>query len=137
MKPTYRIIDHTADTGVEATAPDLAGLIAVTAEAMFSLMYVCAGIDPVSTVTVTVEASSPEDLLVDVLSELLYRSEADHVALCSFTATAGETSATVETGAVPAADVELTGPPIKAVTYHELSVRDTGDHWEARVVFDV
>jgi SHS2 domain-containing protein len=38
---------------------------------------------------------------------------------------------------VPTKDVELTGPPIKAVTYHQLQVAETDEGWSATVYFDV
>ena len=56
---------------------------------------------------------------MDVLSELLYCSEVEDLFLCDFEVdVTAPTSVHVRTGGVDAASVELTGPPIKAVTHY-------------------
>jgi SHS2 domain-containing protein len=75
---------------------------------------------------------------VDVLSELLCRSEVEDLFLCVFEVEAtGPTSLRVGAGGVDTANVELTGPPIKAVTYHDITVTETDHGWFGRVYFDV
>lgn len=133
----YEILSHTADTGIEATNTTLPGLVADLATGMFALMA-----DPEMPaefeVEVVVSASDPEELVVDLLSELLYRSEVEDVHLVAFEVEQmGELEFKVRAQGVPLEDIELTGPPIKAVTYHEVSVEETLDGWRCRVYFDV
>lgn len=133
---SHRVLSHTADTGIEATAPSLAELIGELAKGMFSLIAV-----PERAAarwhTAGVEAATPEDLVVDLLSELLWLSEVEDVVFSDFRVEADHRAATVEAGGVPVADVAATGPPIKAVTYHQLVVEPRGDGWYGRVYFDV
>ena len=71
---TYRVLSHTADTGIEASAPTLSALISALATGMFRVM---AAVDPCSsdrTVSVKVQANTVEDLVVNVLAEWLYRA---------------------------------------------------------------
>jgi SHS2 domain-containing protein len=131
-------LPHTADTGLEATADTFPHLIAELALGMFELMADIRDCPDDRSVDTTVEASSPEDLVVDVLSELLYLSETEGLHLCEFEVTVtGETSVWIEAAGIPTEDVEMTGPPIKVVTYHQLAVSETTDGWTATVYFDV
>jgi SHS2 domain-containing protein len=134
---SHRVLSHTADTGIEATAPTLADLIRELAAGMFSLIADLPETAAERWHTARVEAETPEDLVVDLLSELLWLSEVEDVVFCGFRVEADQRSATVEAGGVPVADVDTTGPPIKAVTYHELAVEPRGDGWYGRVYFDV
>lgn len=129
---------HTADAGVEATAPTLTDLIGELAAGMFELM---ASVDPCPTeprFTITVEASTNEALVVDCLSELLYLSEVKDTHFCRFEVLeAGESSVHMRMAGVPTPKIELTGPSIKAVTYHQLEVSERDDGWYGRVYLDV
>ena len=134
----YRVLSHTADTGIEASAPTLSELVELLAFGMFDLMFDLESLDPVESFTVSVEASSIDDLVVDILSELLYRSEAEEVVPCAFAAAIRDmTSVSVRTEGVPLEHAELRGPPIKAVTYHQLAVTRSNGQWDGRVIFDV
>lgn len=138
MKAHYRVLSHTADTGIEADAPTLAELYAVCAYAMFDLMVDLGGLQPTHEMVVRAAAPDPADTLVDLLSELLARAEIDGVVFCTFdTRRATATEAELIAGAVPASTAELRGPPVKAVTYHDLEVAPTAEGWRARVLFDV
>ncbi len=76
--------------------------------------------------------------MVDLLAELLYLSEAEDVVACRFRATeASPTQVRLEVGLVALRPDMLQGPPIKAVTYHDLEVAPSADGWTARVLFDV
>jgi SHS2 domain-containing protein len=135
----YRVLSHTADTGIEATGHTPAGLIEVLALGMFELMARCEPSADRRTLTFRVDARSIEDLVVDILSELLFRSETEDLAFCEFRVTleAGMNAADVETVGIPVHEVEPTGPPIKAVTYHDLTVEQRDGLWYGRVYFDV
>ncbi|MBP1632769.1 MAG: Archease protein family, partial [Acidobacteria bacterium] len=37
----------------------------------------------------------------------------------------------------PSSGLELRGPPVKAVTYHDLAVEQESGGWRVRVIFDV
>jgi SHS2 domain-containing protein len=136
--PQYRVIPHTADTGIEAYGESREALIANAAAGMFGLMYgASAAPDPDRQVVFTIGSSTDEDLLVDVLAELLYLSEAEDVAFSRFDVARAEGRAVQVTArGHPSAGIDLSGPPVKAVTYHGLEV-EHGDGWRARIIFDV
>lgn len=133
----FRVLDHTADAAIEATAPTFPALVEALAEGMFALVAdigECVGPE----VHVTVSAVTVEDLVVDTLSALLWTAEVDGLVLCRFAVTASDATL-VEVAAigVPSQGVALSGAPVKAVTYHDLDVRRDADGWYARVTFDV
>jgi SHS2 domain-containing protein len=135
----HRVLSHTADTGVEATADSLAELIHELAEGMFESVARLDRTEAKQWVEVTVESPTVEDLVVDTLAELIYQSEAEDLLFCAFRVkTAPNASrASVEAGGVPMSRVEPSGPAIKAVTYHRLIVDETDGHWYGRVYLDV
>lgn len=134
----HSTLDHTADTGLEASADSLPQLIEELALGMFELMAAIEACPGEHTVEATVEATSAEDLVIDSLSELLYLSETEGAHLCRFeVALFGEFAVEIQATGVPGHEVELTGPPIKAVTYHQLQVSETEQGWSAIVYFDV
>lgn len=138
MTMPHASLPHTADTGIEASAPTFIALVEELATGMFELMATAECPATGTTVTADVEASTREDLVVDALSELLYISETEDLYLCRFEVTApGEGSLHVRAVGVPIKDAEPTGPPIKAVTYHQLEISGTPEGWAARVYFDV
>lgn len=134
----YKFLSHTADTGIEATAPSVAGLVDEVATAMFELIARVAPCPQAVSVEVEVSAPTLEDLVVEVLSELLYEAEAQDLILCGFETTMlSPTHARVTAGGVDVFAVEVVGPPIKAVTYHGLVVEERDGEWRARVYLDV
>ncbi|HEY4584735.1 MAG TPA: archease [Acidimicrobiia bacterium] len=135
----HRVLAHTADTGIEATADSLASLIRELLLGMFGLE---ATIEPSAAqrwITLRVEAPTPEDLVVDTLSELLFHSEIEDLVFCDFRVEMDrdELAVSVEAGGVPVGAVEPEGPPIKAVTFHDLVAEERDGGWYARVYFDV
>lgn len=134
----FEVLDHTADTGISATAKTLEELIEVMAGGMFSLMAVVSPCPADSTVEFEVSASVVEELLYECLSELLYLSEVEDLMFCDFRIRpAPDQSFSVWASGVPVDQIELTGPPIKAVTYHDIEVRQSGTEWVGKVYFDV
>lgn len=131
-------LSHTADTGIEATASSLTGLIRELALGMFELMGVIEPCQDEIALGTIVTADTNEDLVVDCLSELLFLSETEDVHFCRFEVEeSGESTVQIRMTGVPTAEVELTGPSVKAVTYHELEISERDDGWYGRVYFDV
>lgn len=113
-------------------------LFANAASALFELMFEMDSLQPGRRVRVEATGDGLEELLVAWLSELLAIAEVDGVALAGFQVTiTGDKKAAGSATANPVEDLVMTGTPIKAVTYHELAVRQTGGIWTATIVFDV
>jgi SHS2 domain-containing protein len=133
----YSIVSHTADTGIETTANTLGDAIGNAAFAMFDLMYDLSSIPAETAIAFTTVAASPEDLLVEVLSGLLLRSELGDVVFSRIAVRESRMRATVEASGSTTVGRDLRGPPIKAVTYHELRCESIAGGWMVRVIFDV
>ncbi len=135
----FCVLSHTADTGIEATANTLGELIGELCAGMFGLI---GSADPSSArkwFEVKVVAQSVEELVVDTLSELLYHSEVENLIFCAFRVSTDskDSAVRVKAGGVLVGAVEPVGPPIKAVTYHDLVVEQRDEVWYGRVYFDV
>jgi SHS2 domain-containing protein len=136
----YRILDHTADTAIEAKSASLSGLVENLAYGMFDLMFDLDEVASRDMTKVEVSGSTVEDLVVDALAELLFEAEAHDLAFASFSARLNEDAgqAWIIAAGSSVTTADLRGPPIKAVTYHDLAVVETDEGgWYGRVVFDV
>jgi SHS2 domain-containing protein len=139
MAGSFTVLSHTADTAIDVRANSLTELFEWAAIGMCSLMYDIVSAVPERSVEIDVQAEGYDELLVDALAEILYWSEADDVVPCRVAVGDVSASRVRMTVQVAAQDPELlVGPPIKAVTYHDLVVRESESAgWEARIVFDV
>ena len=131
----FEFLDHPGDLKLRAWGRNLEELFANAATGMMTFLFGSgiANAQPYRTETIEIEARDREALLVDWLSELLYRATSEYHAYMGFRIhelTEIKLRATVT--AVAAAAVE----DIKAVTHHELSVRVREGRWEATIVFD-
>ncbi len=132
----FQIVEHTADWALRVTGRDLNELFRHAAEGMARLLAgEGAAVLPEITRPIVLDAYDSEGLLVDWLGELAYWAERD-----------GLVFPLVELQEVT--PVHLAGivrggrPPemqkhIKAVTYHDLAIRETAGGLEVTVVFDV
>ena len=134
----YTVIAHTADTGIEATAASFPELLSELARGMFELMGSFPAGAPEHVVSFDVASTSLPELVVDALADLLYQSEVEDLFFGRFEVHAiGPTAVRITAAGIGNSAVELTGPPIKAVTYHALTVAETDSGWFGRVYFDV
>jgi SHS2 domain-containing protein len=130
----HREVEHTADWELEVWAEDLAGLLGEAASGMYELMGIEISDEDRCHRRLELAADDHEGLLVSFLSELLFVLDSEEIAFDGFLVTVNgdRLDARLEGGAVTAR-----GKEIKAVTFHRLTVRDTGYGYETRIVFDV
>lgn len=133
-----RIVEHTADTGIEVEGSNLEECFARAAAGMFAC-FTGGGGDSGRTLDIEVVADSREELLVAWLEELLYHAEVAGLVLDTFEVfEVGPPTLRARVGGRPLRpDDEPAGPAVKAVTRHQLAVERAGDRWRARVLFDV
>jgi SHS2 domain-containing protein len=137
----YELVDHTADLGVRVFAPTRAALIAPSTAGFYATIGdVHPGVHD-ATAPRTFEFSGDDDavLLRDYLAELLVLFETQRRMLveahaAEFTASVLRVSGREQTidWAQSALDRE-----VKAVTYHELMVRQTAQGFEAFFLVDI
>jgi protein archease len=131
----YRILDHTADIGIEATAPDIPSLFSEAVRACAAVILDAEPPEPEATVPVAVEADDLGALLAALLGEALWTFESTSRLPAAAELEVSSTTAAGTFGVVD--DVTIGGPAIKAVTYHQLLVERTPDGWRAQVFLDV
>ncbi|MDD5254652.1 MAG: archease [Candidatus Omnitrophica bacterium] len=135
---TYSFLEHTADIAIRVKARTLKTLFKNAALAMFDIMAEKKTRHAREKVLyVTVKADSLEDLLARWLNDLLSLSSAKSF-ICSRikieSVSAQALKAKVFARGISAYRLRT---EIKAVTYHELSIRRRGSLWTGKVVFDV
>jgi SHS2 domain-containing protein len=130
----YNEIQHTADWELEVWAPDLPGLFEQAARGMCALQDIQIHPQPRLARQIEITAPDCESLLVKFLNELLYQNEHDGLGFDAYqiSVAAEQVQATVS-----GAQIAHQARQIKAVTYHNLEIRQTARGFETRVVFDV
>jgi len=139
MKPKYEVVEHTADVAVKVTADTAAELLANAAGGMFDLIGDIESIRPHVRRSVEIDADDYEELMVNWLTELLFRFETERLLLCEFDIEEIDSRhlrATVGGEEYDPRRHELQ-TDIKAVTYSGLHVEHSDDEWTATVVFDI
>ncbi len=135
----YKLIDHTADFGIHVFGGDAPELFEHAALAMFELTVDAGSPGDCHRSLVSVEGKDWPDLMVNWLRELLYLWAGTEKILRSIAVeelTVNRISARVELESFQAEQHSILSE-IKAVTYHQIQVGPIGDHWEAKIIFDV
>jgi SHS2 domain-containing protein len=130
----FEELPHTADWALHVWAPDLAGLFAESARGMNALSGAQPAAGPRTQRTFTTEAPDPESLLVRFLSELVYAAEQERLVFDHFEIDLRDERLQVEMSGAP---LEALTKAVKAVTFHNLRVRQTERGYEVEIVFDV
>jgi len=134
----FRIIEHTADIGIEAYGKTLEEAFENAAKGMFSIMTGGGKIDRKVKREIEIPFDMDEEqLLVDWLSELLYIHDVEHLVF-------GEFDVKIDSKLIGKAygeeyDVKKHGygMEIKAVTYHLLEVKKDEKGYVVRCLFDI
>lgn len=137
--PAFEVLEHTADVGIKAYGSTLAEVFINAARGMIALASGSAEARPVQRLPITVRGQDYESLLVNWLNEILYFLDAEDWIFTAFDmkrleADALEAEALGERRAGAGTRLRT---PVKAVTYHQLAVRETPAGWEATVYFDI
>jgi SHS2 domain-containing protein len=130
----FREHEHTADWELEVWASDLSNLLKQAALGMYALAGLRLSSEPRIERRLQLSAPDAESLLVGFLQELLFISEIDGVGFDQFEIRLVDL--TLDAMLV-GTSISSISKEIKAVTYHNLQIRNTARGLEARVVFDV
>lgn len=135
----YRIIDHTADIGIEVWGKTMAELFQNAALALFDIMVFTDHIKPKLEKKIEVEAEDEEALLVRWLSEFLYWVDTENFLAREIAVTRIETGKVSALARGDVLDRKRHQPrrEIKAVTYHDLKIEKTPSGCTARILFDL
>jgi SHS2 domain-containing protein len=138
----FQFFDHTGDIGIDIDAPDPGATFLDAACAFTETITDPAALPADEATELVLSAVALDLLLVDWLSELLYRFET------TWWLMRGGTVDVQPTADGWTARGRLTGGrldplrhevrvTVKAVTFHALEVRETAAGWHARVILDV
>jgi SHS2 domain-containing protein len=144
----FAFFDHTGDIGVRLTGRTLDDLFESASAAFTETITDPARIEPRQQVPVALESSAVDLLLVEWLSEMLYRFDAGQFLVGAVQVHVGSSVGGNRSTAVPTLQATLLGEPfdggrhgikvlVKAITYHALEVHQDADGWHATVVFDI
>jgi len=135
------LFDHTADLGMRAVADDLDDLYRTVAEGLFDVIVANReAVRPIDVQRFSLAADSPESLLVDWLSELIYRSETSHQFFSRFDVRVSPDGRSLEAevhGEPVDQDRHVLDHEVKAVTRHGLRLTREPQGWLAEVILDI
>ena len=139
MQPTYELFDHTADMGIRVRAMRLSELLAPAGEALYAVIGELVAAGQSRSVTLNLVGEDPAELLREYLSELLTMFDRDARRFTSLDVHAFDEqhlSITVRTADL---DRERSSflREVKAITYHELAIRQVSGGYEATVIVDI
>lgn len=132
----YELLDHTGDIRIRAFGSSKAELFSNAATAMMELLFGKELPEAAGAVNEELQITSAdsEALLVDWLSELLFRSSLHRACCVSINIVAlTDTELLAKLAWVEAEAIE----EIKAVTYYKLKILHDASGWSVRVTFDV
>jgi len=135
----YRLIEHTADMGIEARADSLPGVLRDMAKGLKALMFGDSRVFARLDTEVTVQAEDLTELLVCWLNEVVYWSERDNLVPAEFR---------IDLLSDKALRATVSGEPfdpvrhmverqVKSVTYHRACLEEVAEGWYARVYVDL
>ena len=135
----FRLLEHTADIGLEATATTVEKLFIEAAHALQMVLGGAPEAAPEEVLQVEIGAVDREELLVNWLNELLFLLETRHFYLADLDIT--RLTATrlhaVLRGEAFDPDRHSFAREIKAVTHHQLRLEESPAGWAARVYLDL
>ncbi|MFO7667612.1 MAG: archease [Desulfobacterales bacterium] len=135
----YKLIDHTADLGIEVYGSCLRELFENAGYAMFDVITETSGLNALSETTINITGEDWPDLMVNWLRELLYLwtgkgllvKTINIISLSEYALSANIKFDHFDSGR------HLIKTELKAVTYHQVKVERKNSEWEARIIFDV
>ncbi len=134
----FAFLDHTADIGLRVYGVSLPKLFENAAHGMYSQLNAPVENEISFRKTITVEGADNESLLVQWLNELIYYSFSERVIMTAYEIkklSAGKLVA--EAWGRKLLRGETFPIEIKAVTYHDIKIRQTKTGYTTKIIFDV
>ncbi len=135
----YKIIDHTADLGINVFGSDPPDLFENAATAMFDIITDLSKVQGEKKMIIKATGDDWSDLIINFLRELLYLFSAKDMLIKK-----AAINHLTETSLDAQIAYDILNPyiheilnEIKAVTYHQLKVKKEQNHWSAQIIFDI
>jgi len=136
---SYEILDHTADLCIRVTGRDFKDFLRNASLAMMDQITDRDKVEPSVKETIEVTGETNEEILVRLLSEILYLHETSKLVFNDIRVEVSnehKVAAELRGEGYDPGKHELTYD-IKAVTYHGLKVEMVNDKFTAEIIFDV
>ena len=146
----YKIIDHTADLGIEVYGENLNLLFSNAAYAFSEILTDVSLVDNLIAKDIVVNGGGLDQLMVNWLHELLYYYEVHFLLFNNFKIKKIDTLEQNRHNQPPV--YSLTGiaygeefkqskhyiyTEIKAVTYHQIEIKNENEIWSSKIIFDL
>lgn len=139
MNRGYRLLEHTADMGIEACAESCPKVLEEMARGLKMILFGDSPALASSLTKIHLREENPVELMVAWLNEILFWCEQNNLVLAASRIDALEGSELWAT---------LSGEPfdqkrhhverqVKAITYHQACLKETSGVWNARVYVDL
>jgi len=139
MRMSFEVFEHTADIGVRVFGRDLAELLRNAALALMTLITDRESVRPDEKTVFELEAETGEELLIKMLSEILYLHQVRKMVFSE--AEIELTDGYRLKGRLKGEKIDLGRHEllldIKAATYHNLKIERVNDRFMAEIVFDI
>ena len=146
----YRLIDHTADIGIEVFGDNLSQLFSNAGYALFDVIADLSLVNSKVTKSLIIKGRSLEELMVNWLGELIYIFDTESIIFKEFNIVEINTFkkefseedewlkliAEIK-GEKYDCKVHVINTVVKAITYHQLKIIKDNSGWNARVILDV
>ena len=139
MNIKYKLIDHTADFGIQVFGSDPQELFTNAALALFDVLTDLDMLKGHDSYSITASGEDWSDLMINWLREMLYLWNGREMLVKSvqiLSLSENKISAKIYFDAYMP-DRHTINTEIKAVTYHQIQVKSSPSGWEARVIFDI
>ena len=135
----YETIDHTADLGIVVYGRDLKELFQNAGEALFEVLCDLSRVEGICEKQVILYADDLEQLMVVWLGELLYLHDTESLLFKHFEVKGIDEKRlfAVVYGEPLKVGHHTVKTGMKAVTYHQIEVRQEQGRWVSRVIFDI
>jgi SHS2 domain-containing protein len=130
----FEEIDHTADLALRVRGEDFQDLLIQAALGLYALLNVKTEDDSSVEYSFCIEEDSREAMLVDFLNELLYLCEDGRQTFHTFSFKKENNKMLVHAQGEKVAAIERS---IKAVTFHNLAIKEVQTELQTTVTFDV
>ncbi len=139
MNLKYRLIDHTADLGIEAEFHSLKEVFEKCGLILFDLITDLEKIEAKKEINFEIEEENIEDLLIRFLNELIYLYETKHFLASQINVDLKKENKLKAT--LKGENINLKKhrikTEIKAATYHDFEFKKEDSKFKVRVIFDI
>ncbi len=135
----YRLIDHTADLGIEVYGEGLQELFSNAGFALFDIITDISRVKETTKRVITIEGSDLEQLIVNWLNELLYLHEVEGLLFKRFEVQemTDKNLKALIAGERYDPNKHIIETAVKAATYHQLQVVQENNRWRAVIIIDL